>query len=189
MCLAERCCTALRKPMRILQLSSPSGFLAPRSTECTTILPSPKSVPTAGWIRVVLCQRVDFQLLLTQYFVQSWRSFAHITTQAPNSLPTWTIGTCGSSRNAYYRQSLLSQQPPDRSILLYNPPRHRCGKALARTPFHLSSKTRSHSHSAAWEDTCRSMETLSPALSFWESRHHGENNTTLSEHCNHTCRP
>ena len=51
--------------MRILQLSSPSGTLAPRSTECITIQPTPKSVPTVGWIRVVLCQRVDFQPLLT----------------------------------------------------------------------------------------------------------------------------
>ena len=36
-----------------------------------------------GWIKVVLCQRVDSQQLLTQYSVQSWRSFARITTQAP----------------------------------------------------------------------------------------------------------
>ena len=116
-----------------------------------------KSVPTVGWIRVVPCQRVDFQLLLTQYSVQSWHSFARITTQVPNSLPIWTIGTCGSNRSSSYRQSLLSQQPPDRSILLYSPPRHRCGKALVRTPFHLSFKTRSHSHSVAWEDIYKSM--------------------------------
>ena len=89
-----------------------------------------------GWIRDALCQRVDFQLLLIQYSVQSWRSFARITTQAPNSLPTWTTGICGSNRSASYRQSLLSQQPPDRSILHYSPPRHRCGKALVRTPFY-----------------------------------------------------
>ena len=182
--------SVLRKPMRILQLSSPSGTPAPRSTECTTIQPAPKLVPTVGWIRVVLCQRVDFQLLLTQYFVQSWRSSARIATQAPNSLPTWTTGTCGSNRSASYRQSLLSQQPPDRSILHYSPPRHRCGKALVRTPFHMSSKTRSHSHSVAWEDIYKSMETLSSALVvLGEQGHHGENNTTLSENCHHTCRP
>ena len=58
----------------------------------------------------------------------------------------------------------------DRSILLHSPPRHRCGKALARTPFHLSFKTRSRSHSVAWEDIYKSMETLSPALLFWVSR-------------------
>ena len=46
----------------------------------------------------------------------------------------WTIGTCGSNRSASYRQSLLSQQPPDRSTLLCSPPRHRCGKALVRNP-------------------------------------------------------
>ena len=124
----------------------------------------------SGWIRVVLCQRVDSQLSLAQYSVQSWRSFARITTQAPNFLPTWTIGTCGLNRSASYRQTLLSQQPPDQSILLYSPPKHKCGKALVRTPNHLSSKTRSHSHSVAWEDIYKSMATLSPALLFWESR-------------------
>ena len=79
-------------------------------------------------------------------------------------MPNWTIGTCGSNRNASHRQLLLSQLPPDRSILLYSPPRHRCGKALVRTPFHLSFKTRSHSHSVAWEDIYKSMETLSPVV-------------------------
>ena len=58
-----------------------------------------KSVPTAGWI-VLLCQRVDNQLLLTLYSGHFWRSFAHITTQALNSLPTWTTGTCGSNHGA-----------------------------------------------------------------------------------------
>ena len=98
MSLAELCCTVLLKLMRILLRSFPSGTQEQRSTECITTQPTPKSVPTVGWIRVVLCQRVDSQQLLTQYSVQSWRSFARITTQAPNSLPTWTIGTCGSNR-------------------------------------------------------------------------------------------
>ena len=155
--------------MRILQLSSPSSTPAPRSTGCTTILLTPKSVPTVGWIRVVLCQRVDFELPLTLYFVQSWRSFAHITTQALNSLPTWTTGTCGSNRSAYYRQSLLSQAATKSVNLALQSTKTQCGKALART-FHLSFKTRSHSHSAAWEDTSRSTETLSPGLLLWESR-------------------
>ena len=43
-------------------------------------------------------------------------------------------------------------------------------RLLPKTPFHLSSKTRSHSHSVAWENIYKSMETLSPALLFWESR-------------------
>ena len=72
--------------MRILQLSSPSGTLAPRSTECITIQPTPKLVPTVGWIRVALCLRVDSQLLLTVCFDQSCRSFAHIMTRVLNSL-------------------------------------------------------------------------------------------------------
>ena len=124
--------------------------MAPRSKRCTTTLPTPKSVPTAGWIRDVFCQRVDFQLPLTLYSGQFWRNFAHITTQALNSLPTWTTGTCGSNHSTYFRQSLSSRQPPIESTLLYSTPRHRCGKALAWTPFHLSFKTKSHSHSAAW---------------------------------------
>ena len=60
----------------------------------------------SGWIRVVLCQRVDFHLPLTLYSGQFWRSFARITTQALNSLPSWTTGTCGSNHSTYYRQSL-----------------------------------------------------------------------------------
>ena len=94
-----------------------SGTPAPQSTECATTQPTPKSLPTVGWIRVVLYQHVDFQLLLTQYFVQSWRSFAHITTQALNSSPTWTIGICGSNHNVYCRPLLPSLQPPDQSTL------------------------------------------------------------------------
>ena len=40
-------------------------YTAPRNTECTTTPPTPKSLPTVGWIRVVPCQRVDSQQLLT----------------------------------------------------------------------------------------------------------------------------
>ena len=54
------------------------------------------------------CQREDFQLLLTQYSVQSWHSFARITTPAPNSLPIWTIGTCGSNR-CYHSSHQIGQ--------------------------------------------------------------------------------
>ena len=48
MSLAEQCCTASRKPMRIMQLPSPSGTPAPRSTECTTILLTPKISANSG---------------------------------------------------------------------------------------------------------------------------------------------
>ena len=78
MSLAELCYAASLKLTRTLLRSFPSGTPAPRSTECTMNWPTPKSLPTVGWIRVVLCQRVDFQLSLTQYFFQSWRSFARI---------------------------------------------------------------------------------------------------------------
>ena len=43
----------------------------------------------------------------------------------------------------------------------------RSGKALARTPFSLNYKTRSHSHSVAWEDIFKFMATSNPALLFW----------------------
>ena len=45
---AMMCCTVSRKPIRILQLSSPSGTLARRSTECTTILPTTKISANSG---------------------------------------------------------------------------------------------------------------------------------------------
>ena len=67
MCLAEQCCTVSRKPLRILQLTSPSGTPAPRSTECTMILPTPKSVPTAEWIRVVLWPRISFSFFFFSF--------------------------------------------------------------------------------------------------------------------------
>ena len=60
----------------------------------------------SGWIRVVLCQRVDSQPLCTLYFDQLWHSSAHFTIRVPNSSPTWTTGICGSNRSVYYRQSL-----------------------------------------------------------------------------------
>ena len=99
-----------------------------------------------------------------------WQTSAGYTIQVPSSLRTWTSGTCGSNRSAYCGQSLLSLLPPDQSTLPCSPPRHRCGEPLARTPIHLSSKTRSNSHSAVWLDIFKFMATLSPALSFWESR-------------------
>ena len=187
MCLAEQCCIVSRKPMRILQLSSPSGTPAPRSTECTTILPTPKSVPTAGWIRVVLCQRVDFQLSLTLYFDQSWRSFAHITSHAKlfAYLDDWYLWI-----KPHLRQRIAVITAATRSVNL----------ALQST------KTQ------VWKGSCQ--DTIPPEFQDKVTltlsclgRHlqiHGdtepspvvlgeqttrENNTTLSENCHHTSRP
>ena len=89
---------------------------------------------------------VDLRRPLTPYFGQLLRTFAHSMIQAPNSFHTWMNGTCGSNRSTHCRQSPVSQWPPDQSTLPYSPPRHWYGDPPARTPFHLSSKTRSHSH-------------------------------------------
>ena len=108
-----------------------------------------------------------FSAAVDPYFGQFLRTSARSTTRAPTSLPTWTTCTCGSNRSTYCRQLLPSQQPPDQSTLPYSPPRHR---SLAGTPFHLSSKTRSRSHSVALVDIYKFMATSSPALLLWESR-------------------
>ena len=71
----------------------------------------------------------------------------------------------------YLLQTIAVITAATRSVnLALQSTKHKYGKALARTPFHLSSKTRSHSQSVAWEDIYKSMETLSPALLSWESR-------------------
>ena len=79
--------------MRTLQLFSPSGTLVPLSTGCTTTLPTLKSVPTAGLVRVVLCRRVAFLRPSTLYSGLLWQTSADYMTQVPSSLPTWTTGT------------------------------------------------------------------------------------------------
>ena len=71
----------------------------------------------SGWIRVVLCQRVDFQLLLTLCFDQSWRSFAHITTRVLNSfayLDDW----CLWIKPQYLLQTIAAITTATRSVNL-----------------------------------------------------------------------
>ena len=75
----------------------------------------------------------------------------------------------GFLRLVSYRQLRLSQLLPVQSTLLYSPPKHKSGKAPAKTQFLWSSKTRSRSHSVVWEDICKSMEILNPALLSWAS--------------------
>ena len=140
----------------------------PRSTECTTTLPTPKSVPTMGWIRVVLCQRVDFQLPLTLYSGQFWRTL-HTLRLTCHALPTWTIGTFGSSGSTCYKHVSSSLQSPDQSTLNSSPPRFRYGERFAKTVL-LNYKTKSKSHSGVLEDISKSTVTSSPALLFWASR-------------------
>ena len=98
---------------------------------------------------------------------------ASVELRQSSSHPQLRLGCCCRQRRSGRLVSVdqttvpTTVQPPDQSTLLYSPPRH---KYLARTPFHLSSKTRSHSHSVASEDMYKSTERLSPALLFGERR-------------------
>ena len=85
--------------------------------------------------------------------------------------------------------AVITVATTDQSTLPHSPPRHRCGKAPAKTLFHLGVTTWSNSHSVAREDICRSMETLSAAFCSGRANYHVENIATFSESCHHTCRP
>ena len=88
-------------------------------------------------------------------------------------------------------QTIAVITAPDQSTLLYSPPRHKCGKALARTPIHLSSKTRKVTLTLSCLGSHLQIHAdIEPQQCCSErADHHGENNTTLSENCHHTCRP
>ena len=148
--------------MRILQLSSPSGKPTPKSTECITIRPAPKLVPTVGRIRVVLLSACGFSVVVDFVFRSVMTQLCTLYDSGAKLfayLDDWYLWI----KSQYLLQSLSSLQPPDQSTFLYSRPRHKHGKVFARTLFHLNSKTRSHSPSAAWVDICKSMETLSQA--------------------------
>ena len=99
---------------------------------------------------------------------------------------TLTTGTCGSSRIVSYKPLQLSVQ----SILLYRPQKHKSGEAHAKTQFLLSSRTRSRSHSVVWVGHLQIQGDTEPSpVVLGEQGHHGEDNTTLSENCYHSCRP
>ena len=150
MCLAAQCCTALRKPMRILQLSSPSDTPVPRSTECTTILSTPKSVPTEGWIRVVLCQRVDFQRCWFLCIGQLWRSSAHFTIRVPKLfayLDDWYLWI----KPQCLLQTIAVITAATRSVnLALQSTKTQVRKGSCLDPIPPEFQTRSHSHSVAW---------------------------------------
>ena len=170
MCLAAQCCTALRKPMRILQLSSPSGYTgttehrmhydsAYTKISANSGLDQGCPLSTCGFSAVVDPVLRSVMAQLCTHYDSGAKLFAY--------LDDWYLWI----KPQYLPQTIAVVTAATRSInLLYSPPRHKCGKALARTPSHLSSKTKSHSHSVAWEGTYTSMETLNPALLFWESK-------------------
>ena len=64
-------------------------------------------------IKDALSQHVVSRLHLTPYYGPCWQTFADSMTQVPSHLPTWTTGTCGSSRSICYKllKSLLALQP------------------------------------------------------------------------------
>ena len=76
-------------------------------------------------------------------------------------------GTCGSSHIASYRTIAVITAPTRSVSLALQATKTQIGKALAKIPFHPNSKTKSRSHSVVWEDICKSMEILNPALLFW----------------------
>ena len=67
---AVPCYAALLKPMQTSQQSIPGGTQVQRNIECTMNRPTPKSLPTVGWIRDVPYQHVVSLQLLTQPFTQ-----------------------------------------------------------------------------------------------------------------------
>ena len=99
------------------QQSSPGGTQAQRNIECTTTLPTPKSLPTVGWIRVVLYQHVVSLLLLTQPFTQSWLSSAPSTTVDQAPFPV-TDYCCYHSRYQISQPCSTDHQNPNLERLL-----------------------------------------------------------------------
>ena len=152
------CCSASSKTTRISQLSFPHGTQDPQSTECTSILPAPKSVPTVVLIREALSRQVVFRWPLILHYGPCWQTSADCMTQARLDQATVRATTFCSWH-----------QPPDQS-LNYSPPRFRCGEPLARTPFLLTTRQRSNSHSVVLEDTSKSTVTLELLPSCWVNR-------------------
>ena len=156
--------------MRILQLSSPSGTTGTTEhrmhydsayTKISADSGRDQGCPQSacGFSAVVDTELRSVMAQLCTHYDTGAKLFAN--------LDDW----CLWIKPQHLLQTIAAITTATRSVNLpYSPPRHKKGKALVRTPFHLSSKTRSHSHSVAWVDIFKSMETLSPALSFWESR-------------------
>ena len=107
-----------------------------RNIVCTTTLPTPKSLPTVGWIRVVLSQHVDSQ----QFVDPTLHSImAELCTLYDPGAPTTLclprrLVPVDQARIASYRQLLLSQLLPDQSILLCSPPKHKIWKGSCQDP-------------------------------------------------------
>ena len=92
MCLGNRCgsCSCLLQVVHRHHRAQDAPRLCLHQNQCQQ-----------EWIRVVLCQRVDFQRPLTLYSGPLWQTSAGYTIQALISLPTLTTGTCGSNRSIY----------------------------------------------------------------------------------------
>ena len=86
-------------------------------------------------------------------------------------MPIWTIGTCGSNRSASCRQSAVYHSSHQIGQSCSTVHQDTGVERLLSGPHSTLVSRQGHtSHSADWEDIIRSMETLSPALSFWVSR-------------------
>ena len=173
------------KPMRILPLSSPSGTPAPRSTGCTTMLPTPKSVPTAGWIRVVLCQRgfsaaVDPVLRsvlaeLCTHYDSGAKLFAYLDDWYLCMKPQYLLQTIAVITAATRSVNLA---PHSTKIQVWK------GSCQDPTPPEFQDKvTLTLSCLGGHLQTHGDIEPQPCCCG--GAGHHGENNTTLSEICHH----
>ena len=136
--------------------------------DASTILPTQKSVPTAELDQGCPLSTCGFSAavdpvlrsvlteLCTHYDLGA-KLFAYLDDCVPVDQTT-----VPSTDNRCHHSRYQISQPCSNS-----PPKHKYGKALAKTPFHRSSKTRSGSHLVVWEDIYKFMEILNPALSFW----------------------
>ena len=185
MCLVDPCCTVSSKPMRILLLSSPSGTPAPQSTGCTTVLPTPKSVSTAGWIRDALSRLVVFRRAfdpvlrpvladICRHYDPGAKLFAY--------LDDWYL---------WIKPQHLQQTVATRSVnLALQSTKTQVWRASCQDPIPPEFQDKVTLTLSYLGGHLQIRGDIEPSSSGpGQAGLHGEDNTTLSENCFHTCRP
>ena len=132
----EPCCSASSKTTRLSQLFFLNGTQEPQITRCTTILPTPRSVPPVVLIRGALSRHVVFRQPSILYYGPCWQTFADSLTQVPSSSPTWTTGTLGSSRNTCYKTFVLIATATRSVNLELQPSKIQTWRAPCQDPIH-----------------------------------------------------